>query len=56
MSNDQTIKQVVQAKPGSVLEKTVSQILKDLQTNLNRLKETYQKKTEKQQNKIDRKL
>lgn len=54
--SEKTIKQVVHAKSGSKLEKAVLQILQDMKANIARLKENYKTKSEKQQNKIDRRL
>ena len=56
MKNEDTIRQTVYAEPGSKLERVVFQILKDMEDNMNRLKADFEKKIEKQQKKIDRRL
>ena len=56
MTNNNTIRHIINAKSGSKLEKAVLQILKDMEANLKRLKDGYQKKIETQQIKIERRL
>jgi hypothetical protein len=52
MSKNNIIRQTVQAKPGSILEKVVERVLTDAKANSKRLQENYKKKVEKQQKKI----
>ena len=56
MNNENTIRQTVYAEPGSKLERVVFQILNDMETNMKRIKEDFDKKIEKQQKKIERRL
>lgn len=54
--NENTIRKTVFAEPGSKLERIVFQVLKDMEANMKRLKEDYEKKIEKQQKKMERRL
>ena len=56
MNNENTTRITVYAEPGSKLERFVIQNLKDMETNKKRMKEDFEKKIEKQQKKIERRL
>jgi len=56
VANDKTIKHTVIALPGSKLEKSIFQALLDMEANFQRLKMEYQKRLQKQQTKIERRL